>query len=211
MCKTPAPVRHFSDRWRRLDGATVRHPAKGTAQMPSPTITIRLPQDAINRLDQKAAELKLTVGEAAKLAVLAWAGYGADEAVESTAADEDAPGAVERPMVELAPFIAQREQVSIEQARRWIKQAFVRIDNGTIEGKVWKEPLIPAELKDSILVGKQLTQAERKRQRDLRAKRQDAAEKHGVAIGQIDEHGELMQGARELPPEVLAARKREAE
>jgi len=84
----------------------------------------------------------------------------------------------------------------------------VRIDDGTCEGKWLDHDDVPEGAR--VLAPRELTQAEKQRQRALRRKRQDAAVTNGCAIGFIDGRGEPLPEATKLPDDVLAARKKAA-
>jgi hypothetical protein len=53
---------------------------------------------------------------------------------------------------------------------------------------------------------KELSAAERARQREIRERRQRVADEHGVAIGFVRPDGTLEPNAKKLPPEVLKMR-----
>lgn len=167
--------------------------------MPSNRIMFRVAQGPTKRLEAWAASEKISVNDLCKAIVLTSLGSKewslGEPPAEVKAEPEPEVTPAEEEMVDLAPFVAEREQVSVQVAKRWIEGGYVKIDVGELEGEVWQEGRIPRELLADVLVARQLTRAEKARQKALRDKRLAAAEKHKVAVGHIGEDGEPLPGA----------------
>lgn len=149
-------------------------------------ISIRVSEQEKAEIESMASKAKMSVSELVKERVLG---------TVDRSQDGDEPEEPEPEMVDLAPFVAKRESVPLAVAERWIRDGFVSLDSGGFEGEVCKSPRISKERLGDVIVGKETTRAEKKRQRESRTRRQEAAERHGVSVGWIGPDGEPMPGA----------------